>query len=109
MNDQLNENEIFIAEPDSCKGCGWEPTKPNNKNQKISISNSWLVMPIPNSAIWLFICPKCNMVTANKNCVENAEKLTNLRKTRSPILKPSEAIKPVPTLILPGKGHIGRN
>ena len=103
MNDQLKDNEIFMEQPDSCKACGWKPVMANNENQKISISNCWLVIPIPNSPIWFFICPKCNMVTANKNCVENSEKLQKLKETRSPILKPNSPI------ILPGQGNVGRN
>lgn len=109
MNDQLKENEIFMQQPDSCKVCGWKPVVANNEDQEIAISNCWLVMPIPNSPIWLFVCPECNVVMANKNCIKNAEKLQKLKETRSPILKPSDVIKPVPTLILPGKGHVGRN
>ena len=109
MNDQLKDNEIFMEQPDSCKVCGWKPVVANNEEQEVAIKNCWLLVPIPNSPAWLFICPNCANVWANKNCVKNAEKLIKLKETRSPILKPSDVVKPVPTLILPGKGHIGRN
>lgn len=94
MSKELKEGEIFMAPPDSCMACGWKPVIPNNENQKISVENAWLLMPMPNSPVWFYICPKCNMVTANKNCIENMEKFQKLMEKRivqakSPIILPN--------------------
>jgi len=73
---------IVMISPNFCQHCGWKPTIPTNENQAISIENQWLTMPIPNSVVWLYICPKCNCVMANKNCIQNIKQLNEKKEQR---------------------------
>ena len=87
------QTELLAAAPDFCNHCEWKPAIPNNKNQEIAVKNLWLIIPIPNSAVWLYVCPKCFNVMANKNAVENVEKIIQDQKrqvqpVRSPLIIP---------------------
>ena len=90
-------NDMAWPEPKSCKSCDWKPPAINNENQKIAVDNTWLVLPFPNSAIWFFICPKCSAVWANRNAVENVEKLTKAKESKILTLDSQRHIaRPIP-------------
>ena len=82
-----------MEEPDKCINCGWDPAW-NNDGDTVPIEDSWLIIPIPNSAIWLYFCPKCGGCMSNKNAIENVKKLEELKKRRimpakSPLFSPN--------------------
>lgn len=68
-------DDVTWLEPEVCLQCGWKPPLVNNEDQEIAFDNAWLVIPIPNSAVFFYICPKCRAVWANRNAVENVKKL----------------------------------
>lgn len=75
-------NDMVWLEPKSCKHCDWEPPLINNPKQEIAVDNTWLVLPLPNSAIWFYVCPKCSAVWANRNSVENVKKLLKTKESK---------------------------
>jgi len=79
-------DKITFIEPDSCKQCRWIPPKSNNEDQVIAIKNSWLHARLLYCVMCLYICPKCGAVWANKNAVENVEKLDKAKDSN--IIKP---------------------
>ena len=87
-------HEIMMLPPEHCRGCKWTPVKPNNDKQAISVENAWLIVMIPNSVIWFYVCPKCGFVMPNDNAVENVEKLIEARKQK--IVTPGQ-----PKLVVP--------
>ena len=91
-----------MESPDFCQHCSWKPVIPNNENQEIAIENQWLVIPIPNSAIWLYVCPACHCVMANKNCIENIKKIKEFKKNQ--IVQPKSNI-----IDIHGRNIRGRN
>ena len=103
----MNENQLIIAEPDLCQHCGWEPMRRNNENQEINVENKWFIIPIPNSVVWLFVCPACHCVMANKNCVGNVKELIK-RKSSKIITSKSDIVKPKLS-VLPNKNVFTRN
>ena len=85
-------NDMVWSEPKDCKQCKWELPVINNPDQKIAVDNTWLVLPLPNSAIWLYVCPKCGAVWANRNAVENVEKLIKAKESKILTLDPQSRI-----------------
>lgn len=95
MNDKKANvvvDNVTWLEPKSCGHCDWEPPLINNENQEITPDNTWLVIPIPNSAVFFYICPKCQAVWANRNVVENVEKLMKARESKILTLNPERNI-----------------
>lgn len=90
MGDVPGQNQIHMEDPDRCVGCGWTATTPPGSKE---ITERWLIIPIPNSVVWIYICPKCGAAMGNKNAVENVEKLEKIKQqkiiqARSPLIKP---------------------
>lgn len=81
MNSEENTGQIMIEEPDQCIGCGWTP-EPAAAGKEPEVGDQWLVVPIPNSVVWLHICPKCGAAMGNKNAVENVKKLQEIKNQR---------------------------
>ena len=90
------ESKIIMEEPVKCIGCGWDS---DNENQSPAIEDRWLIIPIPQSVVWLYICPKCGAAMGNKNAVENIKKLQEIKNQR--IIKPPQA-GVVPARLRPG-------
>ena len=80
-------DKITFIEPDSCKQCEWKPPLPNNNGQIIAVENTWLIVSLPHSVVWFFVCPKCGAVWANKNAVENVKILKKAKDSK--IIKPT--------------------
>lgn len=87
-------DDVVWLEPKSCKSCDWEPPLINNEDQEIAIENTWLVIPIPNSAVFFYVCPKCQAVWANRNAVENVKKLMKARESKILTLNRNRNILP---------------
>ena len=80
-------DKISFIEPDECKQCGWKPPHQTNDNQVIAVANTWLIIPLPGSVVWLYVCPKCQAVWANKNAVNNVEMLKKAKDSK--IVRPN--------------------
>ena len=74
--------KLATLPPDKCNACDWEPVIRNNDGQEIAIENQWLIVAVPQSVVWLFICPKCKAVWGNKNAVENVKLLVEKKKQK---------------------------
>jgi len=83
-----NPNEINIIEPPHCRACQFKPVVKNNDDQVVSVENMWIIVPIPNSVVWFYVCPKCGMVMPNDNAIENVEKLIEMRQSKIVRLTP---------------------
>lgn len=95
MNDKkaaVVVDNVEWLEPKSCKHCDWEPPLVNNPDQEVAVDNMWMFIPFPNSAIWFFICPKCQAVWANRNCIENVKKLIKAKESKILTLSPGSRI-----------------
>lgn len=79
--------DINIIPPSSCD-CGFAPVKLNNNGQAVNPENLWVTVPIPNSVVWFFICPKCSKVHPNKNFLDNTKALKEAKERK--ILTPTE-------------------
>ena len=91
--------EIKMRNPKFCNHCKWTPAIKNNPEQVIARDKQWVVFPIPNSAIWLFICPKCFNVMANINVIENIEKIEEFQRQQ----KEAENKAASSRIIIPGR------
>ncbi len=85
-------SEVTWLEPKSCKSCNWEPPLVNNEDQEVAVENTWLIISFPNSAVFFYICPKCQAVWANRNAVENVKRLVEARKSKILTLDPRRNI-----------------
>ncbi|MAH48693.1 hypothetical protein CMI37_22900 [Candidatus Pacearchaeota archaeon] len=76
--------EIVMVAPPHCRACQWKPVEPqkDNPGQEIAIENVWLIMPMPNSVIWIYICPACGFLHVNDNALENAIQLNEIKKNK---------------------------
>jgi hypothetical protein len=70
---------ITMVDPPCCRACNWKPVEPNNDKQEINIKNLWLIIPIPDSVVWLYVCPSCGFIMPNDNALENVKKLQKIR------------------------------
>ena len=103
----MDESLIKMVEPEFCQGCGWKPTRPNNEKQEIAVENRWLIIAIPNSVVWLYVCPSCHLITTNQNCVENVKELIKIKSSK--IISPSSGIVKPELRTLPKKDIYTRN
>jgi hypothetical protein len=83
--------KITFEDPEECFNCGFRPVHRNNDGQAISPENQWLVIRIPGSVVWMYVCPACNAVMGNRNSVENVKKALAARESR--IVKPRHDMK----------------
>ena len=89
-NGNGNDRQITMVEPDKCIGCGWIPPIIDEETEP-DLGSVWLIIPVPKSVVWLYICPICGVCMGNKNAIENVKKLKKLRESR--IVQPPGPVK----------------
>ena len=80
--------QIEMIAPEMCRACNWEPVKPNNDGQRIKEENLWLIVPIPSSVVWFYICPSCGFIMPNDNAIDNVKKLNETKSRKIVTAKP---------------------
>ena len=81
-------DDIQFIPPDQCKDCGWMPAVRTDDKQVIKTENSWLITIFPGSTLALFTGPACTCIHANKNILDNVEKLREMKKNKSGLWTP---------------------
>ena len=86
--------DLKVKGPLHCRACLW---KPNLELEK-TVDNTFISAVIPNTPIYLFVCPKCGFIMTQDNLVEIVEALIKTREnsiiTSAPkIISPSDITK----------------
>ena len=75
-------HEIVMLPPEHCRGCKWKPPEWRDKGKPVAVEDAWLILPIQNSVVWLYVCPKCGFVMPNDNAIDNVKELIEARKSK---------------------------
>ncbi|NIP51713.1 MAG: hypothetical protein GWN96_07595 [candidate division Zixibacteria bacterium] len=85
-NNVPEDRQITMEPPDSCIGCGW---KPRPETDSMSDRMTWLELCIPQSVVWIYVCPRCGAAMGNKNAYANVQKLKSIKESRIVQAKPN--------------------
>lgn len=85
-NEEMRDNapnvpqnrQIVIEPPDRCIGCGWRKYQ-DHPNADVF---TWIELRIPNSVVWIYVCPKCGTAMGNKNAYANVQKLKAIKESK---------------------------